>query len=881
MRWMTTVRLRIRSLFRRRQVENEIDEELRDHLRRQTDEFVASGMNPQDARYAALRQMGGFDQQKEECRDALSMRLVDELRQDVGYGLRLLRRTPGFSAIAIATLALGIGGTTAIFTVVDSVLLRPLRFMESHRLTMIWPTSHSRVSPAYLHDWRLESRAFQDMAGWQDVRANLTGRGEPLEVRLDRVTSNFFSVLGTPAVLGRTFTVGASLSDVKPEVILSHGFWQRRYGGDPRIVGQAVTLDGETFTIIGVMPDGFTIRTLELSESRAELWMPFSLDPDNRTGMGGVLNVVGRLAPDATPEQARVELSLIARRTEAAFPSYSRDWGVEVVPLLEATVKNVRLALLVLFGAVSILLLIACANVANLVLSRAATRHTELAIRLSLGATGRRLVRQFLTESLVLAGAGGALGVVLATWGTRLLVSVIPAGLDLPRVREIGVDLRILAFAFIVTLLTAVLFGLAPSINAARSAPQSALQDATRGSSAGRRRNGVGSVLVVSEVALALVLLAGAGLLGRSFWTLSRVNPGFQSEQVLTLRTTLPASRYNTDDVIRAFSRDLLERIEHLPGVRSAGSANYLPMSRIGAGDSFEIEGRPVTRPEDQRTSVVSVVGGHYFEAMGIPLLRGRLPGPADTEKTPPVFIIDERLAHEVFPGEDPIGIRLVWRRDGQRVSGEIIGVVGSVRWTGLARDNHIATTYFWFPQVPGRQLSIVARTLGDPVAMAHLIAAQVTEIDANQPVGEVRPMREFVADDLAQPRFTMLLLGSFAAAALLLAAIGLFGVIAFGVTQRTREIGVRVALGAQHADILRLIMQRGMLLTGTGLAIGFLAALALGRVLAGLLYGITPTDPATLLTVALFLAAVAMLATYLPARRAARLDPTVALRAE
>jgi putative ABC transport system permease protein len=819
-------------------------------------------------------------QLKEQCRDALGMRLVDELRQDAGYALRLLRRTPGFSAIAIATLALGIGGSTAIFTVVDSVLMRPLRFMEPQRLTMIWPTTHARVSPAYLHDWRLESRAFQDMAGWQDVRANLTGRGEPLEVRADSVTPNFFAVLGTPAFLGRTFTVGASLSDVKPEVILSHGFWQRRYGGDPRIVGQAITLDGATRTIIGVMPDGFTIRTLELSESHAELWMPFALVPGNWTGMGGVLNVVGRLAPDVTPEQARAELSLIARRIEAAFPSYSRDWGVEVVPLLEATGKDVRLALLVLFGAVGILLLIACANVANLVLSRAATRRTELAIRLSIGATGRRLVRQFLTESLVLAAVGGALGVLLAMWGTRLLVSVIPAGLDLPRVREIGVDLRILVFAFIVTLLTAVLFGLAPSISAARSAPASALREATR-SSSGRRRNGLGSVLIVSEVALALMLLAGAGLLGRSFWTLSRVNPGFQAERVLTIRTTLPTLRYSTDDRIRAFSRDLLERIEHLPGVRSVGSADYLPMSRIGAGSSFEIEGRPQARPEDQPASVVSVVGGHYFEAMGIPLLRGRLPGPADTEKTPPVFIIDERLAREVFPREDPIGRRLVWRRDGQNVSGEIIGVVGSVRWTGLARDNHIATTYFWFPQDPGRQISIVARTLGDPVAMARLIAAQVTMTDANQPVGEVRPMRELVADDLAQPRFTMLLLGSFAAAALLLAAIGLYGVMAVGVTQRTREIGVRVALGAEPADVLRLVMQRGMLLTGTGLAIGSVAALALGRVVAGLLYGITPTDPVTLLTAVLFLAAVAMLATYLPARRAARLDPMAALRAE
>ncbi|MGH9312611.1 MAG: ABC transporter permease [Vicinamibacterales bacterium] len=806
---------------------------------------------------------------------------MTELRQDVSYALRLLRRTPGFTAVAIATLALGIGGSTAVFTIVDSVLLRPLSFAEPQRLTMIRPTSGSRLSPTYLHDWRLESRTFHDMAGWHDARANLTGEGAPLEVLADRVTANFFAVLGTPAFLGRTFTVGETLSDVEPAVILSHGFWQRRYGGEPGVVGRPITLDGESFTIIGVMPDAFSIRTNELPESRAELWMPFRLVPGDRIGMGGFLNVVARLAPGATPEQAQAELSLIARRIEGENPSYSRNWRVAVVPLLEATVKDVRLRLMVLFGAVGILLLIACANVANLVLSRAATRQTELAIRLSLGATRGRLVRQFLTESLALAAVGGALGVLLAVWGTELVVSTLPAGFDLPRTREIEVDLRVIVFALLVTILTAILFGLVPSVSSARSAPQSALRDATRGSSAGRSRNRLGSVLIISEVALALILLAGAGLLGRSFWELSRVNPGIRTAEVLTLRTTLPASRYETDDRIRAFSSELLERIGNLPGVRAIGSANYLPLSRFGVGGPFEIAGRPTPRIGERPSSFITVVGGRYFEAMGIPLLRGRVFSDADTKDTQPVFVIDEELARRHWAGEDPIGSRLAWRmREGERVSGEIIGVVGSVRYSGLAAHPN-GTTYFWFPQDPGRELTIVARTVGDPVAMAGLIGAQVNEIDPSQPVAEVRAMRDFVSADLAQPRFTMLLLGGFAAAALLLAAIGLYGVIAFGVTERTREIGLRVALGAQHRDVLRLVMQRGMLLTGIGLAIGVAAALALGRVVAGLLYGVTPTDSVTLLAVAFFLAAVAMLATYLPARRATRVDPMVALRAE
>ncbi len=803
---------------------------------------------------------------------------VAELRQDVGYGLRLLRRTPGFAAVAVATLALGIGASTSMFTIVDAVLLRPLPFAEPQRLVMIQPTSGSRLSPSYLHHWRLQSRAFHDMAGWQDVRVNLTGRGEPLEVLADQVTSNFFAMLGTPAVLGRTFTSGADLSHVEAEVVLSHGLWQRRFAGDPDVVGKAIMLDGDSLTVVGVMPDGFTIRTTELSESRAELWIPLRLVPDDRAGMGGMLNVVGRLARGATLDQAHADLTTIAREIVELNPSYSEGWGVGVVPLLAATVRDVRLTLLVLFGAVAILLLITCTNVANLVLSRVARRQAELAIRSSLGATGGRLARQFLTESFVLAGVGGTLGVLSAVWGTQLLMSAIPAGLDLPRTREIGVDLRILAFAFLVTILTAVVFGLAPSITSSRSASHPVLRAAQRGSSASRGRTRLGSIAIVSQVALAVILLVGAGLLGRSFWKLTGVQPGFQPDQVLTMRTTLPVSKYESDSRIRVFGSELLERIENLPGVRAVGSISYLPMSNVGRAGFFHIEGRPQARPEDRPSSWINVVGGRYFEAMGIPLLRGRFPGAADTETTGPVFVIDERLARLYWPGEDPIGRRLVWRGGG--LSGEIVGVVGSVRWIGVATSPQ-PTTYFWFPQDPSRELTIVARTVGSPVDMAASIAAQVLAIDPNQPVAEIRPMRDFVSADLARPRFTMLLLGGFAAAALLLAAVGIYGVIAFGVTERTREIGVRIALGAERRDVLRLVMQRAALLIGTGLAIGIVAALALGRVVAGLVYGITPTDPATLVAVALFLAAVAIPATYLPARSAARVDPIVALRAE
>src|SRR5687768_136579 len=803
---------------------------------------------------------------------------MTQVRQDVAHALRLLRRSPGFSALAISTLALGIAATTSIFTIVDAVILRPLRFPEPQQLVILLPTSGSRVSEGYFSEWRRQSRTFDDIAAWYDQPGTLTGRGEPVEVLVDRVTSNFFEVFDATPIAGRGLTTEPTLGIARAEVVLSHGLWQRRYGGDAGAIGQTIILDGEALTIVGVMPRDFGVRTNELAESRAELWRPFQLVVKDLRGMGGMLNVVGRMSPGVTADAAQAELSVIARRLESEHGSYSRDWRITVVPLLEATVRDVRPMLLVLFGGVALLLVGACTNVANLLLSRSAARRREFAIRRSIGATTGRIVRQLVTEAAVLSAFGGALAILLAMWGTGFLVSLVPSGMDLPRTREIGTSARMLSFAMLVTTITAALLGVVPALTSARSST-GAFRAAARGASMSRGRHLTGSALIVSEMALALVLVAGAGLLIRSFSELARVDPGFRSAQVMTLRVALSPANYETDERIRRFGNDLLERIGRLPGVRAVGTVAYLPMSNIGIGEAFEIEGRPVLDPRDRPDAWISTVGGAYFEAMDIPLIRGRFPRTSDTEKTTPVFVIDEALAQKYWPNGDAIGARLIWRRNGKvRLAGDVIGIVGGVRWAG--RNGRVyPTAYFWFPQNPGRAINIAARTDLDPAQLAAAIAAQVRAIDPNQPVGQVRAMDELVSADLARPRFTTLLLGVFAGSALLLAAIGLYGVIAFWVTQRTREIGVRVALGAQYGDVLKLVLLHGLSLSAAGIAIGVAVTLGLGRAISSVLYGVAPTDPMTLMLSAFVLVAVATAATYLPARRAARVNPIAALK--
>ncbi|MGE4056806.1 MAG: ADOP family duplicated permease [Vicinamibacterales bacterium] len=877
---MRTVLQRLKWWWRRRSIADAFDQELAFHIDQQTAKNLQAGLTPDEARRQALLRFGGLESTRESVRDEVGIRWLDDALRDVRIGLRLLRRSPGYALASIMVLAVGIGASTAIFTIVDAVLLSPLPFPEPERLAVIRPTSGSRVSAEYFAEWRAQSRLLEDVAGWRDVRMVMSGAEEPLEVAVDLSTSNYFAVLATPPLRGRTFTASANLSSVEREVVLSHGFWQRHYGAREDVVGQAILLDGQPYTVVGIMPPGFVIRTNELAESRAELWVPLALTPETPGGMGGALNLVARLRTDATFDAAQEEVSLIAGRLEEQFPSYSRDWGADLVPLLDATVRDVRQTLLLMFGAVGILLLMACVNVANLALGRSLARQTELAVRVSLGATGGRLMRQLLTESVVLALAGGVLGFVCAVWSTSVLASAIPPGLQIPRLQEIGVDLRVLSFAALVTTCASVLFGVAPSMVATRSAAQSALRQNSRGNSGSRSQHRLAGSLVVTEMALALLLLAGAGLLARTFWELSNQDFGFDPARVLTMRTTLSPERYDTDDRIRAFSGEVIERVEALPGVEAAGFANYLPMSRTGFADDFRIQGRPVPEVGEEPFAWVAVVGGGYFDAMGIQLQRGRLPGRSEFRAADPVFVIDEQLARREWPGADPVGARLTWEEDGRDdVSGVVIGVVNGVRF-GLAGEPP-ETVYWPLANRPSRDLTLVVRTAGDSVRMAGAIVNEIRQVDRAQPIADIRPMAAFVSSELDRPRFSMLVLAVFAAAALLMAATGLYGVMATSVAERTREIGIRVALGARRGDVFRLVFSRGVALVGAGLAMGLILAMLLGQSIAGLLYGVAPRDPATLLGVTVFLSAVALLAIYVPARRAVRVDPMESLRSD
>jgi putative ABC transport system permease protein len=608
--------------------------------------------------------------------------------------------------------------------------------------------------------------------------------------------------------------------------------------------------------------------------------MSFPLEPGSHVGMGGSFNAIGRLLPGATVDSARADLATISGRIEAQFPSYSRDWGVTVMPLLDATVRDVRPVLLLLFGGVAILLLIVAVNVANLMLLRGVQRQHEWATRLALGATNRQIAKQVLTEIAAITVVAAVVGVLIATWATRVFVTLVPPGVELPRVRAIGIDFRVVVFAVAVSSLSAAACALIGAIGSVWSGTDAVLRSGGRQARHFGSWNRLANALIVSEVALSVVLAASAVLLTRSVQALDRVDLGFRAEHTLTLRTTLAANRYRDDERVRAFGRALMQRIQTVPGVQTAGLANYLPLTGAGVAGTFDIEGRPTTRIQDQKGSWTSIVGGRYFEAMGIPLLRGRLPTDADTANRP-VVVIDEALAERYWPAQDPIGAHVIWGRpDGQTIAAEIIGVVGSVRWQTTSRTPP-PTTYWWFAALPTRDITVVIRTTNDPAAVTNAVTAQIRALDPNQPIADVRTMDAIVSADRARARFTMWLLGAFAGFAFLLAAIGLYGLVAFGASLRRRELAIRSALGARPRDVLVSAMRGGIWLVGVGVVTGLIAQRALGALLAGLLYGVSAFDPMSLGLVALLLAATGLAATYLPARRAARVDPITVLKAQ
>lgn len=873
---------RIASIARRRQSERDLNEELEHHIELKTRENIDAGMTPEEARYAALRAFGGVEQKKEQCRDADWLRWMEDLIQDLRYGLRQLRRNPGFTVVAITTLALGIGANTAIFSVVNSVLLQPLPYRDSARLVMVYHVPPAKsfpgmtrfaVSPANYLDWRKQNRVFDPIAIYGFHGMNLTGRVQPESVIAAKVPADFFKVLGVRPRVGRAFTPDEEQPGHANEVILGNAFWHAHFGSNQNIVGQQLRFDEQVYTIIGIMPANFRFPHL------AQVWVPLAWTAKDRAIRSNHnYLVIARLKSGVSITQAQAEMDTISSRLAQEYPNDDAGWGAVVLPLRQDLVGDVRPALLVLLGAVGFVLLIACANVADLVLEKIIARRKEIAIRTALGAGQGRVLRQILSESSFLAVAGGALGLLLAHFGIALIVAFLAQ--KLPRASEIGLDGWVLAFTLVISLLTGIVAGLAPAWHLTKTDLNRALKEGLGRTDSDSGGNRTRRVLVVSEVALSLVLLTGAGLLIRTLWALRNADPGFDPHNVLTFSLVTSQTKYRQPaQRIRLFDQ-LLRQVRALPGVESAGAIDDLPLAGNNSNWPIAVEGRVAGALAEQPEVDTCTVSPGYFRTMRVPLLQGRFFNESDRPGTQPVIVISEAMAKKFWPNESPLGRHLTTAFD-PGATLEVVGVVGNVKDRGLARLSPVATMYIPIFQFSDTGISVVIRTTVDPTSMISAVSSAVRQIDPDQPIQDAMSMDQVLNDSLSQQRFSMLLLAAFAGLALLLAAIGIYGVIAYSVAQRTHEIGIRVALGAHRLDILKLVVGEGMLLALIGLGIGIAAALGLTHVLATMLYGVRPTDPLTFVAVSLLLAAVALLACYIPARRATKVDPTVTLRHE
>jgi putative ABC transport system permease protein len=871
-----------RNLLHKERVEQEFTEEIQAYLDMLIEAKIMEGLNPQEARRAALIELGGMEQVKERVREVRMGYFLETMWQDLRYGIRVLIKSPVFTTVAVLSLALGIGANTAIFSVVNGLLLRPLPYPDSKRIVDVWHTppqesfpgmNRFSVSPANYLDWKDQSQTFEQMAAYGYAGFSLSASADPVAVTGAAVSSDFFSVLRSNVSQGRTFLPEEEQPGRDQVVVLSDGLWQQAFGSNPNLIGQTLTLNSRSFTVIGIMPAGFQYPP------EVELWVPLAWnEAERQTRSIHDYQVIARLKQDVSLAQSQAEMNTISSRLEQQYPEDNKGWGAMVIPLQEDLIGDIRPALLVLFSAVAFVLLIACANVANLMLARGANRRKEIAIRIALGAGRGRIVRQLLSESVLLATTGGILGLLLARWGSELLVQLSSG--SLPNSSEIGIDKWALGFTLLVSFGAGIIAGIAPAFQFSTTDTSETLKQGTGRTGGSSVKQRTRKALVICEVALSLILLIGAGLMIRSFWKLQQVDPGFNTSNTLTMSVGLSPIKYSDAYQQAAFFDRVLEQVSALPGVVSVGATTTIPLVGSGSTQPFTIEGRPESAVSEQPMAQTRYISPDYFRAIGVPLRQGRFFSDGDREDGVPVVIISEAMARRFWPGQDPVGRRLTPSFHLKQGAREIVGVVGDVKASGLDADA-AATMYLPYKQAPRPYMTFVARTASDPQNFIQPISKSIYTIDKEQAVRNVRTMEQVLADSVSGRRFNMTLLITFAALALVLATVGVYGVMNYSVTLRRRELGIRMALGAQAADVLRLILGQGLMLTLTGIGAGLVGAYGLTRLMANLLYGVTATDFLTFVSVSGVLMAVGLLASYLPARRAMKVDPMIALRHE